>query len=167
MLFLTVMRFPKEKEIEKQNIYDARIIETNVIVGIAICGLVAVTGLKKEMFMIYSLCFTLHLIVNTYVRLKYYFNLKNIDNIIISIVKGLVFVFIPSLIINKIKFNEFLNPILFAIMFMAMVMSSLLIYEKKKNVQTEEITIDNGVMHTKIVFYLIMMVSGVQLLLMR
>ena len=166
MLFLTVMRFPKEKDMEKENIYDARIIETNVIIGVAICGLVAVTGLKKEMFMIYSLCFTLHLIINTYVRLKYYFNLKNIDNIIISIVKGFGFVFVPSLIVYKIKFNEFLNPIMLSSMIVAMVMSSFLIYLKKKDIQKEEITIDNGIMHTKIVFYLILVISGIQLLQM-
>ena len=68
ILFLTVLTLPKIKESEKQNLYDARIIETNVIIGIAICGIVAITGWRKELFMIYATCYAMHLSINTYVR---------------------------------------------------------------------------------------------------
>ena len=166
ILFLTVMRFPKMKDTEKNNMYDARIIETNLIVGIAICGIATITGLKKELFMIYSLCFAMHLIVNTFVRLKYYFNLSDIDNIIIAICKGILFIFIPSLILNKIVFNEFINIVMLMTMCVAMILSGIFIYLKKKNIKNEEITIDNGLMHTKIVLILTLLVSGVQFLQM-
>ena len=166
ILFLTVMRFPKRKEIEKENMYDARIIETNVIIGIGICGLVAVTGLKKEMFMIYSLCFAMHLIINTYVRLKYYFKMSDVDNIIISTIKGVGFVFIPSLLIQKVVFGELISLVMMGAMCIAMILSSICIYKKKKYVKEEQITIDNGIMHTRIVLGLTLIVSVLQLLQM-
>ena len=75
MLFLTSMTFPKIKENEKDNLYDARIIETNVVIGLAICGLAAISGLKAKIFMIYSLVYSMHLSINTFVRFKYYIKL--------------------------------------------------------------------------------------------
>ena len=166
ILFLTVMRFPRRKESEESNLYDARIIETNIIIGIGICGLVAVTGLKKEMFMIYSLCFAMHLIINTYVRLKYYFKMSDVDNIIISLLKGAGFIFVPSLIVQKIVFGEMISPVMFGAMCIAMILSSICIYKKKKDVKEEVISIDNGIMHTRIVLALTLIVSFLQLLQM-
>ena len=162
ILIMTVMRLPKRRPNEKENIYDARIIETNVLIPIAICGLVAITGWKKEFFMIYATAYAMHLIVNTFVRLKYYINLSEIDSFLLSIAKGLGLIFIPSLIIQKLVFNEMISFIMFITMFVAMVLSAVMIYIKKKNVKKEEITIDNGFMHMKIVFILTMVIGAVQ-----
>lgn len=85
------MRFPKIRENEKNNLYDARIIETNVVIGIAICILAGILNIKKEAFMIYALVYSMHLTINTFVRLKYYFNLKEIDCLIYAFLKGLRF----------------------------------------------------------------------------
>lgn len=93
MLFFTCMSFPRLKENEKNNIYDARIIETNVAIGIAICGIVAITGLKSEFFMVYGLVYSMHLTVNTFVRFKYYLKLSEMSSLILAFLKGLVFVF--------------------------------------------------------------------------
>ncbi len=164
MLFLTVMRLPKMKENEKHNLYDARIIETNIIIGTAICGIVAITGLKKEFFLIYATCYAMHLVVNTFVRLKYYFKLDIIDNILISICKGMGLVFIPSLIIQKFVFDGFVNIPTFVAMIVAIILSAIIIALKKKNVRSEEITINNGYMHMKIVLSLVLMISAVQYL---
>lgn len=162
ILFLTVMRFPKIRENEKNNLYDARIIETNVIIGIAICGIVAITGWKKEFFMIYATCYSMHLAINTFVRLKYYFNLSEVDSILIAISKGIGFIFIPSLIIQKVIFKEFLNIIMLLSMIVAIVLSVIIIYLKKKNINNEEISINNGHMHMKIVLTLILVISAIQ-----
>ena len=69
---MTVMRFPKRQENEKNNVYDARIIETNIIIPTAVCGIAAITGWKKEFFMIYASAYAMHLIINSFVRFKYY-----------------------------------------------------------------------------------------------
>ena len=132
LLLLTVMRFPKIRENEKNNLYDARIIETNIIIGIAICGIVAITGWNKEFFMIYATCYTMHLVVNTFVRLKYYLNKSESDSILIAISKGIAFVFIPSLIVQKIVFNEFIQINMLILMILAVVLSALFICIKKK-----------------------------------
>lgn len=162
ILFLTVMRFPKMREIEKNNLYDARIIETNVIIGVAICGIVAITGWKKEFFMIYATCYSMHLAINTFVRLKYYFNLSEVNSILISIIKGIGLIFIPSLIIQNVVFKEFVSITTLVAMIIAIVLSVIIIYLKKKNVKNEEISINNGHMHTKIVFMLILIISSIQ-----
>ena len=47
-------------------------------------------------------------------------------------------------------------------MFVAMVLSAVIIYIKKKNVKIEEISIDNGFMHMKIVFILTIVIGVVQ-----
>ena len=122
------------------------------------------TGWKKEFFMIYATVYAMHLIVNTFVRLKYYINLSEIDSILISIAKGFGLIFIPSLFIQKIVFNEMLSFVTFITMFIAIAMSAILIYIKKKNVNKEEITIDNGLMHMKIVLFLTVIIIAVQLI---
>ncbi len=164
ILFLTVMNFPKKRENEKENLYDARIIETNIIIGIAICGIVAITGLKKELFMIYASSYTMHLIINTFVRLKYYFNFSVGDSILLSVSKGIGFIFVPSILIEILVFKERLNAIMFSAMIIAFILSAIIISLKKKNVQKEEITITNGYMHTKIILALTLALSGIQYL---
>ncbi len=149
-------------ETEKQNMYDARIIETNIIIGLAICGIVAITGMKKELFMIYASCYSMHLIVNTFVRLKYYFKIPEIDNILISIGKGIGLIFIPSLIIQKIVFNEYISLTMLFTMIVALIISALAICYKKKDVESESISINNGYIHMKIVLVLTIIISAVQ-----
>ncbi len=156
------MRFPKKIETENQNLYDARIIETNIIIGLAICGISAITGMKKELFMIYATCYSMHLIINTFVRLKYYFYVSDLKNILISIGKGAMFIFIPSLIIQKVVFNEFVNLTMLFTMVIALILSAIAIYIKKKKVETEDITVNNGYIHMKIVLTLTLIISGVQ-----
>ena len=114
--------------------------------------------------MIYATVYAMHLIVNTFVRLKYYINLSEIDSILISIAKGFGLIFIPSLFIQKIVFNEMVSFVTFITMFIAMAMSAILIYIKKKNVSKEEISIDNGLMHMKIVLFLTIIIIAVQLI---
>lgn len=166
ILFLTVLTLPKIKESEKQNLYDARIIETNVIIGIAICGIVAITGWRKELFMIYATCYAMHLSINTYVRLKYYFNMSEIDSIMFSICKGIGLLFIPSLIIQKYVFHEFIPISMLIFMIIAIILSSVLICWEKRNTKNEEISIDNGYMHMKIVLLLSLLLFGLQKMFM-
>jgi len=164
MLFLTCMRFPKIRENEKTNLYDARIIETNVVIGTAICGLVAITGWKSQFFMVYALAYSMHLVINSFVRFKYYFNVANIDNILLAFSKGLFFIFLPSLIIQKIVFNIFPSISMIIIMVGMLLLSGFMIMVEKKNVQKEEITIQNGYMHMQIVFILSFIVYTIQYL---
>ena len=165
MLFFSTMRFPKIREIEKSNLYDARIIETNILVGIAICGFVAITGLKNEFFMIYSLAYSMHLAINTFVRLKYYFNLSEKDSLILSFSKGLFFIFLPCIIIQKIVFNTLPSGTMIIIEIALLLTSCLMILLKKKNITKEEITIKNGYIHMKIVVLLIALISVFQFVL--
>ena len=165
ILFFTSMRFPKVKENEKTNLYDARIIETNILVGIAICGIVAITGLKKEFFMIYALAYSMHLAINTFVRLKYYFKISEIDSIIFAFTKGLVFIFLPSIVLQKIVFNSITEVPILLVEVALLFISCLMIYTKKKNVKEEQITIKNGYMHLKIVVMLTTMMSALQFVL--
>ena len=164
MLFLTSMRFPKLRESEKTNIYDARIIETNVIVGIGICGLVAITGLKSEFFMVYALAYSMHLTVNTFVRFKYFLEYTETTSLILAFLKGLIFVFVPSLLIQKIIFGTIHSPLMILVMIITLFISGIMIQAEKKNIKKEEISIKNGYMHMKIVFLLTIMVYGLQYL---
>jgi len=164
MLFFTCMTFPKLRENEKSNIYDARIIETNVVIGIAICGLVAITGMKSQFFMVYALAYSMHLTVNTFVRFKYFLKLSEINSLILAFAKGLVFIFTPSLIIQKIVFGTLPSTFMLVIMILNLFASGLMIMYEKKNVKEEEISIKNGYMHTQIVFILTVLVYGIQYL---
>ncbi len=162
MLFLTCMSFPRLRENEKNNIYDARIIETNVVIGIAICGIVAITGLKSEFFMVYGLVYSMHLTVNTFVRFKYYLKLSEISSLILAFLKGLIFVFLPSLIIQQNVFGTIHSLLMIAVMIVALFISGILIKIEKRNVKEEEINIKNGYMHTQIVFILTILVYALQ-----
>ncbi len=164
MLFLTCMRLPRLGDNEKNNLYDSRIIETNVIVGIAICGLVAISGLREELFMIYVTCFAMHLAINTFVRLKYYFNLSEADSLVFSYLKGFFFIFLPGIILQKIVFNSKLNFNMLFFMSIILMLSCILILIKKRRVKEEEISIKNGYMHMKIVGCLTGIVGMVQYL---
>ena len=162
MLFLTCMSFPRLRENEKNNIYDARIIETNVVIGIAICGIVAITGFKSEFFMVYGLVYSMHLTVNTFVRFKYYLKLSEMSSLILAFLKGLIFVFLPSLIIQQNVFGTIHSLLMIAVMIVALFISGILIKIEKRNVKEEEINIKNGYMHTQIVFILTILVYALQ-----
>lgn len=162
MLFFTCMSFPKLKENEKKYIYNARIIETNVAIGIAICGIVEITGLRSEFFMIYGLVYSMHLTINTFIRFKYYLKLSEIKSLIFAFFKGLIFVFWPSLIIQKNVFGTLQSTMMIGIMIIALFFSGILIKIEKENVKEEEINIKNGFMHTRIVFILTIIVYTVQ-----
>lgn len=164
MLLFTCMTFPKLRENEKANIYDARIIETNVVIGIAICGLVAITGMKSEFFMVYALAYSMHLTVNTFVRFKYFLKLSETNSLILAFVKGVVFIYTPSLIIQKVVFGSLPSTFMLVIMILNLFASGLMIMYEKKNVKEEEISIKNGYMHTQIVFGLTVFVYGIQYL---
>lgn len=155
ILLLTCMRFPKLRENEKGNVYDARIIETNVVVGIIICGIAKISAMFSQVFMLYALAYSMHLTINTFVRLKYYFNFSEIKSLSFAFIKGLSFIFLPSLIIQKIIFNDI--PSLYNLIFMIgiLFLSGVMILLEKKNVKEECITIKNGYVHMKIVFILI------------
>ena len=161
MLFLTCLRFPKITETEKNNIYDARIIETNIISAITVCAIAKVLNLQEELFMIYCLCYSMHLAINTFIRLKYYIKLSKFDSIFLSFLKGLVFIFIPSLFIGKIVFNNFQNWYLTIFEVFILFMSVVLIYFEKKNIEKEEISLENGYKYMNIVVRL----TGVMLLI--
>ena len=162
MLFLTCMSFPRLRENEKNNIYDARIIETNVVIGIAICGIVAITGFKSEFFMVYGLVYSMHLTVNTFVRFKYYLKLSEMSSLILAFLKGLIFVFLPSLIIQQNVFGTIHSLLMIAVMIVALFISGILIKIEKRNVIEEEINIKNGYIHTQIVFILTILVYALQ-----
>lgn len=155
ILFFSTMKFPKIRENEKNNLYDARIIETNIIVGIAICGIVAITGLKNEFFMIYALSYSMHLAINTFVRLKYYFKMSEEDSLILAFTKGLTFIFLPSIVIKKIVFDTLPSTSMFLIEMALLLTSCLMIFRKKREIEEEEISIKNGYMHMKIVLVLV------------
>lgn len=166
LLLLTVMRFPKLQSNEKNNKYDARIIETNLIIGVAICGIVAITGWRAEFFMIYACAYAMHMIVNSYVRFKYFIKLKNMNCILLSIFKGIGFVFLPSLAIQYVVFKVIPSWSMFFVMAMAMILSSVAICFAKKNVEDEEISIGNGYLHMLIVFACTLVIGSIQFLVL-
>lgn len=154
ILFLTCMRFPKLRENEKNNIYDARIIETNILSAISVCGIANILNLKEELFMIYSLCYSMHLTINTFIRFKYYFKMSETKSIILSFFKGLTFIFIPCLIIQKIVFNNIQNIYITFLEILILLISAISIYLEKKNIEKEEVSIENGYKYMKIVVIL-------------
>ena len=162
MLFLTCMNFPKLREKEKTNLYDSRIIETNVVIGIAICGFVSITGMKAEFFMVYALAYAMHLTVNSFVRFKYFIDMSEVDSVLLAFSKGLIFVFLPSLIVQKVIFNFTPDIYMIIIMGFALLLSAIMIMIEKKNVKEEEITVKNGYMHTQIVLVLSVVVYIIQ-----
>lgn len=151
LLFVFALRLPKITDKEKKVVYDARIIETNILLGISICAVSAVTGLKQELFMLYTSIYSMHLAVNTFVRLKYFFNFKTMDNILVSFGKAFLIMFFPGLVLNKVIFGS-IPDIKFIIMYAILMFCSIIaIYFKKKNVEVEKTTVKNGYMHMYIV----------------
>jgi predicted MFS family arabinose efflux permease len=134
---------------------------------IAICGIVAITGWRKEFFMIYGTCYAMHLIVNTYVRLKFYCEMSEYKSLILSIIKGILCVFIPSLIIQKCIFGEFGDTSMLIVMGISMVISAFLIDYEKKDVKKEEILVSNGYLHMAIVLALTVMLGISQFLIIN
>ncbi len=153
MLFLTVMNFPSKRKNEKKNIYDSRIIETNVSIGIAICAFVAITGLREEMFMLYSLTYAMHLTINTFVRFKYYLKLSEKQSLWLAYSKGLIFVIFPSIAMQYIVFKSRPIPPMILILASCLYGSGYLIMLERKNHKKEIISLQNGYTHMEIVAF--------------
>ncbi len=163
IMIMTIMRFPKRRECEKDNTYDMRIVETNVLVPIAICAVACIIHLKEQLFMTYVTTYAMAMIVNSYVRFKYYIKMSEMQSFIWALAKGIVFIFIPGLIINWYQFGNNIAYYKLIAMVMSMILSDALIYHKKKNVENEEILISNGYMHMKIVMLFTIILSGIEL----
>jgi phytol kinase len=151
MLFLTVMNFPSKKKNEKANVYNARIIETNVLVGLLICAIAAVTGLKKELFMLYSISYAMHLTVNTFVRFKYYLKYSEGKSLLLAYLKGLIFVLIPS---ACMQYNVFKAPVTWEwwlVYLSALFGAGYLILLERRHYKKEQISVENGITHMQIV----------------
>ena len=164
LLFLTVMRFPSVNKEEKDLVYDARIIETNVALGLAISVIASITGLKEQIFMTYATCYAMHLAVNTFVRFKYYFKMTDFQALMMSFLKALGFIFIPGLFIQRFYLNYQIDWILIGTMLVLLFGSSISILLHKKGVAKEEITVKNGYMHLKIVAIYISILGIIQFL---
>lgn len=154
LLLLTVMIFPKRNKNEDTNVYDARIIETNIIIGTGISIFVALFGLKKELFIVYIACYAMHLAVNTFVRVKYFHEWSNLKSSIFAIFKSLICLVLPCIGINYLAFKEIpgIPEVIGTVL--AVIISTIIIYFVKRNVKVEETSIKNGIMHAKIVFIL-------------
>lgn len=162
LLLLVIFRFPNLREIEKNNTYDARIIETNVIIPTALCGIAAITQLKKEMFLMFATAYAMHLVVNSFVRFKYYIKWSEVKSLLLAIIKGIVCLFIPSLGIQIWIFGEFSNIIMIPVTLFAIILSGIIIFLKKKNIENDEISTDNGYKQTGIVLVVTFLVAMVQ-----
>ena len=162
MLFFTSMSFPKLRENEKSHVYDARIIETNVVIGIAIYVIAAITKMKSEFFMLYALVYSMHLTVNTFVRFKYFLKLSEFTSLILGFIKGFLFIFLPSLMIQKNVFGAVPSNLNLILMVAMIFISGIMIMLQKKNVVEEETSIKNGYMHAKIVFVLTIITYAIQ-----
>ena len=162
IVLAVVMRLPKMRDSEKENKYDARILETNVIIPTAVCGMAAITGMRTELFMIYATTYAMHLIINSFVRFKYHIKWSETKSLVLAICKGVFLVFIPCLGVQWWIFNEFPNPIMLAVMPTILTLSGIIIYYKKRNVETDEISTDNGYKQTKIVCYLTIIMAAIQ-----
>ena len=154
LLLLTVMILPKRNKNEVSNVYDARIIETNIIIGTGISIFVALFGLKKELFIVYIACYAMHLAVNTFVRVKYFHEWSNLKSSIFAILKSLICLVLPCIGIHYLAFKEIpgIPEIIGTVL--AVIISTIIIYFVKRNVKEEETSIKNGIMHAKIVFIL-------------
>ena len=165
ILLLVVFRFPKLRENEKSNQYDARIIETNVIIPIALCGISAITQMKKEIFLLYAAAYGMHLVINSFVRFKYYVKWSEIKSLIIAIIKGIVFAFIPAIAIQLWIFGEFSSIIMILVSLITLILSGIVIYIRKRKIATDEISIDNGYKQMGIVLVLTCLMAGTQFVL--
>lgn len=159
MLLLTVMTYPSKRSNEVNNIYDARIIETNITIGIAICAIAAILNLKEHLFMVYALVYAMHLTINSYVRFKYYLNLTEDNSLIYAFIKGLLFIIIPSVAVHKIVFGISPTPQMLIASIVALFASGVFIYIYKKDQKKEVISVENGYMHMKIVLSLALAVE--------
>ena len=151
MMFLTVMNLPKKSEKEKKNKYDARIIETNVIIGITICILASLTGMKEELFMLYTLVYSMHLVVNSCVRFKYYFNKTESTALLLAYMKGTFLIFIPSIFIQYLIFGSVIEEGMLLIMLGVLLASGLAIIVQRQNQKEEVISVENGYIQMMIV----------------
>ena len=163
LLLLTVMILPKRNKNEVSNVYDARIIETNIIIGTGISIFVALFGLKKELFIVYIACYAMHLAVNTFVRVKYFHEWSNLKSSIFAILKSLICLVLPCIGINYLAFKEIpgIPEIIGTVL--AVIISTIIIYFVKRNVKEEETSIKNGIMHAKIVFVLTVILAVLEM----
>ena len=90
--------------------------------------------------------------------------MSDIDSVLISTSKGILFVFLPSLIVQKVVFGVMPNIYMIIIMVLTILVSALMIRFEKRNVKEEEITVKNGYMHTQIVLVLSVVLYVIQYL---
>ena len=90
--------------------------------------------------------------------------MSEIDSVILSVCKGIGFIFIPSIVVNQLVFNEMLSINMLVVMLFAMILSGIMIYEHKKNVEEEVICMNNAYMQMRIVLILTLFIIAVQIL---
>ena len=162
LLFLTVMNFPSKRKNELLNVYNARIIETNVLIGLALCAIAAVTKMKGEIFMLYSMSYAMHLTVNTFVRFKYYLKYSELKSFILAYLKGLFFVLFPSVCMQYIVFKEYPSIGWILVYLVALFGADYLIMLERRHYKKEKISIENGLIHMQIVALFIAIMGGIE-----
>ena len=164
LLLLTVMTFPLPNVKERHNKYDVKIVETNVILGLAICLIVSIIGQKEQIYMTYVTTYAMHLAINSYVRFKFERGCPCIKSGVFAFTKGLVFVFVPGLLIQRFALSYALDWKILILMVACLLGSVLAIAYSKRNEETEEISVKNGYLHLKIAAIFVGILGIVQFL---
>ena len=103
--------------------------------------------------MTYATCYSMHLIMNTYIRLRYYFDFSDFKSVVLAVLKGLVCIFLPSMLIQKLVFGEVMDYVLI-FMIVMQIACGIAAYVSRANVKKEEFSVDNGYYNTRIILAL-------------
>ena len=126
------------------------------------CAIAAVTKMKGEIFMLYSMSYAMHLTVNTFVRFKYYLKYSELKSFILAYLKGLFFVLFPSVCMQYIVFKEYPSIGWILVYLVALFGADYLIMLERRHYKKEKISIENGLIHMQIVALFIAIMGGIE-----
>jgi hypothetical protein len=106
----------------------------------------------------------MHLAINSYVRFKFERGCSCVKSGLFAFTKGLVFVFIPGLLIQRFALSYVLDWKILILMVACLLGSVLAIAYSKRNEETEEISVKNGYLHLKIAAIFVGILGIVQFL---
>lgn len=106
LLFFGYAIFPALAKEEKAQVINNHIVETNVAVAVFVLWIAVATNTKENLIYVFYTVFALRLAINTFLRLKLYYQKNSWQAGRYAYIKSVLFLLIPGILFSFIKYGH-------------------------------------------------------------
>lgn len=106
LLFFGYAIFPSLAKEEKNHVINNHIVETNVAVAVVVLWIAVVTNSREILLYAFYTVFALRLAINTFIRLKLYYQKTNLQAGTYSYIKSFIMVLIPGILVYLASYGH-------------------------------------------------------------